>query len=287
MKKTIVLLAAAVILILAGCGANAGTAQTSSGSIKTDAKSEAPTENDDTAERYYHEPKVGAEVAAIYTGTDKQPYSLSDDREELLDTIWIYYSDNTFEQYASYGNDIMLFSIGTYKFEGDSSFLYKDGDSDHAQITITRTKKYQAGSALSDYHSEHTYDLSSIGYERRYVLEEGGKTIESVFYALNKQPYTAEDDTEDMLDTIWIYYSDNTFDQFASVDDIIVPCSTGTYQMNDGGDFLYSLDESDFGEITINRTKKYIAGKGLIDYSSSHTYELNSLGFVQIVVVKH
>ena len=287
MKKTFVLFAAVVILIFAGCGADAKDVQTSSESNKTDARSEAPAENDVSEEGYYHEPKVGVEVAAIYTGTDKQPYSLSDDREELLDTIWIYYSDNTFEQYAGYGNDVILFSIGTYQFEGDGSFLYKDGDSDHAQITITRTKKYQAGSALSDYHSEHTYDLSSIGYERRYVLEEGGKTVESAFYAMNKQPYKAEDGIEDMLDTIWVYYSDNTFDQFASVDDDIVPFSTGTYQLKDGGDFLYGLDEKDFGEITINRTKKYQAGKGMVDHSSSHTYELNSLGFVQIVVIKH
>lgn len=104
----------------------------------------------------------GKNVSAIFVGIDKQPSGGPDD---LIDTIWIYYNDSTFEQYAEVDKEMVLFSLGNYHFENDGNFIDGQKYSSKGQITIDRTKKYQYGKGLIDYLSHHTYDLYALGFK--------------------------------------------------------------------------------------------------------------------------
>ncbi len=212
-------------------------------------------------------------VTAIFTKEDAQPYSHSSKEKEQLDTIWIYYNDNTFEQFAEHEDKLVAFSNGNYEQVGEEVF---------SKITIIRTHKYQ-NEQLLDYSSEHTYDLGPLGFEQIYSYARSGKKIEAIFYGLDRQLLIEEDGDKELLDTIWIYYDDKTFEQFACVEDKMQLFSTGDYEFADGGDFVYEVQEANYGDIIINRHQKYITGKGLVSYESSHTYDLNSLGFIAIV----
>ena len=104
----------------------------------------------------------GKDVSAIFVGIDKQP---SGGADELIDTIWIYFDDETFEQYAEVDKEMVLFSQGNYHFENGGNFIDGQKDSSKGQITIDRTKKYQYGKGLIDYSSHHTYDLYALGFK--------------------------------------------------------------------------------------------------------------------------
>ena len=119
-----------------------------------------------------------------------------------------------------------------------------------------------------------------VGFVSGNVIKEG-VCVEAVFLGIQKQPLTLEDGTVTDVDTIWIYYSDGTFELFATVDNHTVLFSVGTYAFEEGGDFIY-MEDGDLGDITINRTEKYVPGQGLAEHESSHTYDLATLGFTQL-----
>lgn len=108
----------------------------------------------------------GKDVSAIFVGIDKQPSGGSD---ELIDTVWIYFDDETFEQYAEVDKEMVLFSQGNYHFENGGNFIDGQEDPSKGQITIDRTKKYQYGKGLTDYSSHHTYDLYALGFKCVFV----------------------------------------------------------------------------------------------------------------------
>ena len=93
---------------------------------------------------------------------DKQKLVKTDGTEEYLPTIWLYYDDGTFEQYAVIDgvNDI-LFSRGDYSVTSDSF-------ANDYVLTIHRTQKYQDGTGLTDYDSTHDYVLGELGFIRIY-----------------------------------------------------------------------------------------------------------------------
>ena len=68
--------------------------------------------------------KEQADVVAVFAGIEKQPVRLENQPEEdqKVDTVWIYYSDNTFDQYAELRHEFELFSTGKYSFTGGGSF---------------------------------------------------------------------------------------------------------------------------------------------------------------------
>lgn len=220
-------------------------------------------------------------VTAVFAKEEAQLYTNADGGKDMIDTVWIYYSDGTFEQYAELGETAALFSTGSYEIGGDGDFVIDENET-VVNLTIRRSSKYQNG-LLSKYASEHTYALGELGFEKLYAFESDSRTIEAVFYGKDKQLFVEEDGAREMLDTIWIYYSDMTFEQFAPIDGAMTLFSTGSYAFADGGDFIYEADEADYGDIVLNRTQKYQAGKGLTAYESSHTYDLKSLGFVVLV----
>ncbi len=104
-------------------------------------------------------------------------------------------------------------------------------------------------------------------------------SCEAVFVGVEKQPYTDETGSQTMLNTVWLYYGDNTFEQYALVDGAMQVFSTGTYELLGDSDFAFADSKDDMVEIVLHRNQKYQAGKGLAEYDSTHTYELNTLGF--------
>ena len=221
----------------------------------------------------------GANVEALYAQQEKQPFTRADGSIEFLDTIWIYYSDNSFVQYAFSDDQPVVFSEGTYRFENGGSFLRAEDSEDSGNLVITRTSKYVDGEGLQDYSSEHSYSLDNIGFRQIYCLGKKGKSIAALFAGCGKQSFGEEQ----MLDTYWIFYDDMTFEQYACLGSDPVLFSEGTYSLSEGADFRYE-EETDFGDITITRTKKFQEGLNYADYTSEHTYDLNSLGFSLLVI---
>ena len=66
----------------------------------------------------------------------------------------------------------------------------------------------------------------------------------------------------------------------------MVPFSVVTYELKDGGSSAYEKGQDHYGKIVLKRTKKYENEKGLMDYPSSHTYDLNTLGFSPVLVIE-
>ena len=235
--------------------------------------------------------KRGVDVAAVYLGIEKQPFEDEDGEEEMKDTIWIYYTDNTFEQFALIDDKTELFSIGNYEFKDGGDFIYDSEDEDHDIITINRTKKWAYGKGLSEYESSHEYDLQTIGFTQVYSPGDSRKVV-TIFSGPKKQPFVEnhsddedEDDKNEMIDTWWIFFDDGSFDQYAEVHDKPELFSAGSYEFSRGGDFYYKADEEDHGAVAINRISEYEDGVGLKNNESSQTYDLGTSGYDQLFVI--
>ena len=212
---------------------------------------------------------------------------------DQVDTVWVYYSDKTFEQFADLDNKVVLFSIGNYELKEDADFNYNENEEDHGKIQIDRTKKYSKDKGLNKHVSSHEYGMDEIreqGYIPVYSPDEGKKVV-TVFFGPDKQPLEEidADDNEtekEMVDTWWIYYDDGTFDQYAQIHDQVVLFSTGTYKFKEDGGFIYDAKDGYPGKIQIDYTKQYKDGEGLVEHKFSRTDDLNSLGFDQLFVIK-
>ena len=112
-------------------------------------------------------------VAAIFLGADMQPYQDDDDDDDMdhLDTVWVYFDDMTFTQYAFLDDGIVKFSEGTYEFENGADFKFEPSEDVH-NITITRTAMYAYDTGLAPYDSTDTYDLGAIGFVKIFPLDE-------------------------------------------------------------------------------------------------------------------
>ena len=93
---------------------------------------------------------------------DKQKLVKADGSEAYLPTLWFYYDDRSFRQFAvTEGNENVLFSCGNYTVT-DGVFT------DESVLTIHRTKKYQDGIGLADYDSIHDYLIGDLDFIRVY-----------------------------------------------------------------------------------------------------------------------
>lgn len=275
-------------LIFAGCGADSGTGTTTTVNNETASKTEvsASTKTDFDKTKAFEIRKKDANISAVFLGNELQPLKKADGETENIDTVWIYYDDNTFDQFANVNGKFEGFSAGTYEFVNGDDFSYEGENDNSGEIVIRRYLKYEDGKGVTDYSSEHTYNLETLAYHKAYPQEgTTGKKVVTVFAAPEKQKYVDKNGKEEMLDTTWLYFDDMTFEQFVLKDDKADKFSKGTYSFEDGGDFIYEEGDTDHGKITINRNEKYQDGKGLTDYSSTHTYGLNTLGFDQLYVM--
>ena len=111
-----------------------------------------------------------------------------------------------------------------------------------------------------------------------------GADVAAVFAAQQKQPFTRADGSVTNQDTIWIYFTDGSFVQYALIDDEHVVFSEGNFALSEGADFLFEENEADYGTITISRTMKFQPGLNYSEYASEHSYGLKTLGFTQLVL---
>ena len=160
----------------------------------------------------------------------------------------------------------------------NGSDLHKAEDESN-EIVIRRTAKYADGKGLQPYSSEHTYRLTTLGFQQLFALREDGKRIVAIFAGANKQTFM----DGQMLDTYWLYFDDMSFVQYACPGSDPILFSEGSYALTDGKDFHFGEDEEDFGAITITRTMKFQPGLNYAPYSSEHTYDLGTLGFTCLV----
>lgn len=219
-----------------------------------------------------------ANVEAVFVKDEGQMFVQENGSISMLDTAWVYYSNLTFEQYAIIDDEVKLFSQGTYRFEEGSDFDPSNSEKD--LISITRSTKYNAQNGLQPYQSEHLYDLYNLGYTQILNREKDAHMIAAFLGAAN-QPYGDE-----MVDSLWLYYGDQSFEQYAYLDYMHPTLfSEGYWKIDNGTDLYLGTEKENDVIITLTRTKKLQDGSYMA-YASEHTYELKTLGYEQIVYVK-
>ena len=217
-------------------------------------------------------------VEAVFVKDEGQMFVQENGSISMLDTAWVYYSNLTFEQYAIIDDEVKLFSQGTYRFEEGSDFDPSNSEKD--LINITRSTKYNAQNGLQPYQSEHLYDLYNLGYTQILNREKDAHMIAAFLGAAN-QPYGDE-----MVDSLWLYYGDQSFEQYAYLDYMHPTLfSEGYWKIDNGTDLYLGTEKENDVIITLTRTKKLQDGSYMA-YASEHTYELKTLGYEQIVYVK-
>lgn len=219
-----------------------------------------------------------ANVEAVFVKDEGQMFVQENGSISMLDTAWVYYSNLTFEQYAIIDDEVKLFSQGTYRFEEGSDFDPSNSEKD--LINITRSTKYNAQDGLQPYQSEHLYDLYNLGYTQILNREKDAHLIAAFLGAAN-QPYGDE-----MVDSLWLYYGDQSFEQYAYLDYMHPTLfSEGYWKIDNGMELYLGTEKENDVIITLTRTKKLQDGSYMA-YASEHTYELKTLGYEQIVYVK-
>ena len=128
-------------------------------------------------------------------------------------------------------------------------------------------------------NSNVTYKDPTTGEEKELEIEKTTDEVEVAFFGLDKQPFKDINGVDTLIDTLWIYFKDGTFEQYANIGDEIVLFSTGTFETKIGKDYFFNLGDI----LTINRENKYKAGIGLDNnHNSTHDYEIDKIGFTKV-----
>ena len=227
--------------------------------------------------------KDGVDVVAIFADGLAQPVGVpagpdSNEESKKVDTLWIYYSDNTFDQYAQGPEGFEIFSTGTYSFDKDGDFLIEE-EGENGIIVINRNKKVTSEeSGLTDYESSHEYELGTLGFEQLYGPADEGKNIEAVFGDDCQLVYEDEDGTVEHLDSIWIMFDDMSFRQYVFMDDDVKLYGKGKYKLSDGADFHFIGMEEESGTIILDYYYNMMYKKQGITNAEPAEYDLASLG---------
>ena len=217
------------------------------------------------------------DILAVYSCPNSQITTNADDSKELADTVIYLYTDAAYVQYILHEGRYEIYSMGDFSV----NFGWDDvewGVGEPHIMTIHVTKLHQADHELLDVDLSYDVDLDRTDDYCLYPdnIREDAKLV-AAFMQADKQRLVRTDGTEEYLPTMWFYYDDGTFQQYAlNNDEEDVLFSTGDYSMSNGG-------FTDAGAIlTLHRSQKYQDGVGLADYDSTHDYEIGSLGFIRI-----
>ena len=271
MKKLFVIAMAAMFaLALTACGSSASSSEAASSASASAESASASAAAESASASAAAIPALANPVAAVFVAPDKQKFTTASGEEITIPTLWVYFADGTFEQYANIDGEDVLFSAGDYKIDG--SF-----DTNGSTLTLHRVKKYDAAKGLAEYDSTHDYKIGELGFTPVFLGEApAGKPVAAVFISPDKQKFTDASGTELALPTLWVYYGDGTFEQYATIDGADVLFSSGDYTIDGSFDVEGST-------LTLHRTQKYDAAKGLADYDSTHDYKMGELGFTRIL----
>ena len=219
----------------------------------------------------------GVTVAAVFAGVEVQEIPGPDDAPEGLepvrvDTICIFYSDNTFDQYTETIFGYELYSTGTYSFRDDADFIISE-EGGNGVIVIEREQIYSMEERkLVDNASTEEYDMDTLSFVQLFGPEDE-KEVEAIFGDTTMTLYEDEDGVLSKLDTVWLYFADGTFCDYVFLDkDIVLYCS-GTYEFDEAGDFHILPLEEDYGTITLTFDQSMAGREG-----QTKTINLGAMG---------
>ena len=257
------LFAFAAVLAMAGCNGSQASGSSSSGAN--------PASGSAVANNVSSDGRM-AKIAAIYSAPQSQIITDRNGSKAIADTFVYIYEDGAYRQYVDHGGQLEPYSEGTCELNGE---LDASGP---VIVTFHVNKVHQGDHELGDVELSYDVDLSKEGDFCLYpVGENSDRDIAAAFMQVNKQKLVKRDGTETALTTMWFYYGDGTFQQFAlseSGEDILF--SEGTYSISNGS----FVDKGSV--LTIHRTKKYQDGEGLAPYDSTHDYVIGDLEFLRI-----
>ena len=219
-------------------------------------------------------------VVAVFAQPGGQKLTMSNSEEilEAADTFYIFYSDNTFDQYAELAGQYRLFASGSYSFKDGGDFIVSEGTDTGIPLVLDLNKKHSPQEHIMiDCEESNEVTVGVLGLERLFGPEEEGKQVTAIFGDDRQLLHTDESGVIHHLDSIWIMFDDMSYKQYAYLDDEVVLYASGTYEFADAGDFYIIPFEDDGGTITLNVDYSY-AAPAYSDDSGSAIFDLKSLG---------
>ena len=217
-----------------------------------------------------------AEILAIYSCPDTQIITGEDQSKELADTIVFLYRDLTYTQYINHNNRYEIYSTGTFAVNFDWTKEGWQYEEPHI-LTVRVQQLHAADHGLEPV--DFTYDVNLERVTDFCLYPDNLRTelkLVATFMQVDKQKLVKADGSEEYLPTMWFYYDNGTFEQYALIDghdDVLF--SSGDYSITDPS-------FADASVLTLHRTQKYQDGYGLSDYDSTHDYVIDELGFIRI-----
>ena len=260
MKKSIALFLSLVLLISAACVSFA----VAEGADKS---ARPPFVRDTT------------KVVSVFLAGEAQPLKHTDDSDpEMIDSVWVYYDNDTFVQFAELNRTFEYFSEGTYSFGNGGSFVIAD-DNKEGTITINRAKKHSTQEGrMIEYISSHEYVLGTLGFRQLYGPTTD-KELVALFCDTYSFPYTDENGVTSNLDTFSLFYGDGSFEVVAILGKDVIDVYSGTYAFDEAGDFVIPYGETESGKLTLTITEDKMDR-----LPDSITYDFAGIGFKPLFI---
>ena len=208
-------------------------------------------------------------IAAVYCAANGQVITREDGSKDLADTVIYIYKDGAYRQYIMNDGKAEVFSEGVCVLNG------RPGENPTI-VTLTVRRLYQPGKGLAEANLTFDINLSSKEEYCLYPIGAGDRKITAAFLQADKQKLVRKDGTEEYLPTMWFYYNDGTFCQFALLG------GRETVLFSSGDYYVTGSFADDSSVLTIHRDRKYADGVGLAPYDSTHDYVIGELDFLRI-----
>jgi len=220
--------------------------------------------------------RENTKVVSVFAAGLAQPLQRADSEQEMIDTIWIYYDNGTFVQFAQIDHQFDYFSEGTYSFGNGGSFFI-DESTKNGTITINRAKKHSTMEGrITEYVSSHEYVLGTLGFRQLYGPTVD-KEVEAIFCDPFGLPYTDESSVTWHLDVFLLFYNDGSFEAFAVTGKDVINAFSGTYAFDEIGDFAIPHFEKESGKLTLNITESINE-----NIKKTITYDFGSMGIMPL-----
>ncbi len=215
------------------------------------------------------------EILAIYSSPGDQILTGEDDIDDIVSTVLYLYKDFTYSQHGIHDGRCETYSTGRFHINFDWDKAGQDSGKPHI-MTLHVKKLHNDDHQLKDVKLSYNVDLDRLSDYCLYSDTGSGPKLTAAFMQADKQLLVRRDGSRTYLPTMWLYYDDGSFKQYALDDKKDILFSKGDYTLT-GGKF------GDEGVVlTIHRTGKYQDGTGMAAYNSRHDYKVNSLGFIRI-----
>ncbi len=278
-KKLIAILLV-LALLLTACGLSGGNSpQPASPQPETAPQPEASAQPETTQQETL---KMSPEILAVFSCPASQIITGENNTKELADTVIYLYNDLSYVQYVDHDDRYEVYSEGSFEMSFDWLEWLRSGWEKLAPHILTLNVRQMHDEDHGMKFVDTVYDVNLDDLMNFCLYPDNIRTdrkLVAAFMQVDKQKLVKQDGTEEYLPTIWFYYDDGTFQQYAVLG--------GKEQvLFSSGE--YSVTNDDFRNesvLTIHRTKKYQDGKGLADYDSTHDYLIGELGFIRIYPV--